>query len=131
MERYYTVSGNGTQEGKVLVKQQGLYYFISCRCKLASDSMYRLRVTCGAVHENLGILVPKDGCFVLDTKIPVKRLGTGDMFFTLLPKQEQASGIFVPIHPEEPFAYISQLKKSFLQYKDGQPGIYIQKMQEC
>ena len=131
MERYYSVSGNGTQEGKVLVKQQGLYYDFSCRCRLSGDVMYRLQVTCGSVHENLGILVPKDGCFVLHTKIPVKRLGTGDMFFTLLPKQESVSETFVPIHPEEPFAYISRLKRSFLQYKDGQPGISIQNMQEC
>ena len=67
---------------------------------------------------------------MLETKVPVKRIGEGEMSFILIPKQVPLSGTFVPISPEEPFAYISRLKKSFLVYKNGQVGILIDKMQE-
>ena len=117
--------------GKVQVERQGLYYHFSCRCRLEGDIIYRLLVTCGSVRENLGILVPKDGSFVLHTKLPVKRIGEGELSFSLVPRKEDLSGNFVPIRPEEPFAYISRLKESFLIIRDGQPGILIEKLQEC
>ena len=91
--------------------------------------MYRLMVDTGPVRENLGILVPKDGSFALDTKVPAKRIGEGNMIFSLISKQEEYKGTFVPIYPEEPFTYISRLKESFLVHRDGQPGINIEKNQ--
>ena len=87
-------------------------------------------VTCGSVQENLGILVPEEDSFILNTSLPVKRIGEGEMSFVLRPKQESLTGSFVPISPEEPFSYISRLKESFLLYQNGQPGIRIAKMQE-
>ena len=117
--------------GKVLVERQGLYYRFSCRCRLEGDIIYRLTVTCGSVRENLGILVPKDGSFVLQTKLPVKRIGAGELSFSLVPRNDDFAGTFVAIRPEEPFSYISRIKKSFLVIRDGQPGILIEKLQEC
>lgn len=93
--------------------------------------MYRLVVTCGSVRESLGILVPKDGGFVLETRLPVKRIGAGEMAFALVPKHEVCKETFVPIHPEEPFAYIARLKKSFLVLQNGQAGICVSQTQEC
>ena len=129
MERYFSVTARGKHAGKVLLRQQGLYYHVQCRCDLTGNSIYRLVVTCGTVRESLGILVPKEGSFVLDTKLPVKRIGTGDMSFSLVPKQESDAQTFVPICPEEPFAYIARLKRSFLTLRDGQSGIYIEQKQ--
>ena len=54
--------------GKAEVTRQGLYYLFSCRCKLESDTMYRVTVSCGGHHENLGVLVPMGTEFGLDTK---------------------------------------------------------------
>ena len=92
--------------------------------------IYRLIVSGEMTRENLGILVPEGGDFILRTKIPVKRIGDGKMVFTLVPKQDDISGPFIRIIPEEPFAYISHLKDSFLTLRDGQPGISAGKMQE-
>lgn len=92
--------------------------------------MYRLIVSCGTKRENLGILIPQGESFILDKRLPVKRIGNGELSFSLIPKKESVSGTFVPISPEEPFTYISRLKKSFLIYRNGQPGILIDKMQE-
>lgn len=131
MERYYSVTHGREENGKVLVRRQGLYYHFHCRCRLEGGNIYRLMVTCGTRQENLGVLIPQDGSFVLDTKQPVKRIGEGDMSFSLVPKKESVRGTFVPICPEEPFAYISRLKTNFLVLRNGQPGIYINNMQEC
>ena len=131
MEGAFSVTLRGKQVGKVLVKKQGLYYSFCCRCDLCEDAIYRLTVICGTVRENLGILVPEDGSFVLETRKPVKMIGEGDCRFTLCTKQERTSDTFVPISPEEPFAYISRLKQSFLVLREGQPGIRITEMQEC
>ena len=85
---------------------------------------------CKSGRINLGILVPENGSFVLNTKVPLKKIGEGDMTFSLVSKQEQRQGSFVPIYPEEPFAYLSRLKASFLVYENGIPGIQIAKSQE-
>lgn len=113
------------QVGKVCVQRQGLYYHFHCRCKVTGSAVYRIRVLCGKVQDSLGILVPMDGGFGLDTKIPVKRLGEGKMEFLLVPKHEKSAGTFVPIYPEEPFAYISRLKEAYLVRSNGQTGIMI------
>ncbi len=129
MERQYSVLLKGQHCGKATVDRRGLYYQIRCRCILPSEDIFRLQVACEDLRENLGVLVPKEDRFGLDTRIPVKQLGEGDLSFSVQPKQEPFRGLFVPITDEEPFAYISRLKESFLIRKNGQAGIQIQKKQ--
>lgn len=111
--------------GQANVTRQGLYYHFSCRCKLGADIMYRVTVSCGGHHENLGILVPMGALFGLDTRLAVKRLGEGTLHFQALPKHGKATGRFIPIHPEEPFAYITRLQDAFLEIRDGQMGVVL------
>lgn len=125
MEGNYGVYFGKQLAGKVQVQRQGLYYRFVCRCQLSGEIVCRLSVTCGSSRENLGVVIPMDGGFGLDTKLPVKRLGTGEMEFRLLPKHEAATETFVPIYPEEPFAYISRLKDAYLVRKNGQAGILL------
>lgn len=129
MEGNYEVYFGGQPSGKVQVLRQGLYYRFICRCQLTGDVICRLWVYCGDKHENLGVVVPTGDGFGLDTKIPAKRLGEGELRFTLGPKHEQA-GTFVPIYPEEPFAYIERLKDAFLVRKNGQVGVMIADMKK-
>ena len=129
METYYPVSYNGKTCGKVTVSRKGLYYHFHCRCIMNCDAIFRLILLIGSHQESLGILVPFEDAFTLKTSIPVKKLKEGEWLFQILP-QYHSTGSFVPIHPEEPFAYISRLKESFLIYHNGQPGIKIEKMQE-
>lgn len=94
--------------------------------------MCRLHVICGNVRENLGVVVPMDGGFGLDTRLPAKRLGEGNMEFLLIPKHEEVqSGKFAAIYPEEPFSYIARLKDAYLVRKNGQVGILIREEQSC
>lgn len=125
MEGNYGVYFGSEQAGKVQVLRQGLYYRFICRCHLSGDVVCRLQVRCNGAEESLGVVIPMDGGFGLDTRLPVKRLGQGTMEFRLIPKHEAADGKFCPVYPEEPFAYISQLKRAFLVRKDGQVGVMI------
>ena len=125
MGENYGVYFGGRQVGKVQVSKQGLYYRFVCRCKMTGDVVCRLKVKCNGYYENLGILVPYGDGFGLETKLPIKRLGSGEMEFFLLPKHETAKGKFAAIYPDEPFAYIANLKGAFLEYQNGQMGIRI------
>lgn len=122
----YEVFFGNQPAGKVQVRRQGLYYRFICRCRLTGDVVCRLYVSCGGETASLGVVVPVDGGFGLDTKLPAKRFREGEPSFSLHPKQEVAPGQFVPIIPEEPFAYIERLKTSFLVRKYGQMGILLE-----
>ena len=125
MDRQYSVSRNGQHCGKVTVTCRGLYYQIHCRCILPPEDIFRLQVQCSGKTENLGVLVPGEDGFGLDTRIPVKRLGEGALTFSVRSKREPDAGRFVPIAEEEPFAYIARLKESFLEIRNGQMGIRV------
>lgn len=109
--------------GKVTVERQGLYYRIRCRCSLTGEVMHHLVVTSGEKREDLGTLVPFDGAFGLEKRVPVKKLGEGKPEFRLLPKHSSPNGKFYPVYPEEPFSYMSRLKDAYLEARNGQVGL--------
>ena len=130
MEKFYSVTCSGKSCGKVSVRKQGLYYHFHCRCTVDREDIYRLVLSCDDHRESLGILIPSEDAFCLRTKVPVKKLPEGEWSFCITSKQMEDNGLFIPISPEEPFAYISRLKESFLTSQNGQPGIQLEKMQE-
>lgn len=77
---------NGKPIGQVNISRQGLYYVFHCRCRLPENQNVRLLARCGEKEEDLGVLVPMDGGFGLDTRRPVKRLGEGSVTFALAGK---------------------------------------------
>ena len=112
--------------GTAQVTEQGLYYHVVCRCSLSGEVMYRLEVSCEEKRENLGVLVPGESGFGLDTRFPISRVGRGELSFRLLPRHDPLQGrLFVPITPEEPFAYLSRLKDAFLEIQEGKKGASI------
>lgn len=125
MDGTYSVYFGGKEIGSVTVTQEGLYYRFSCCCKLTGEIVCKLTVICDGERLNLGILIPEGNLFCLDTKIPLKRFPKGKPAFEAVPNKVVASGKFVPIKPEEPFAYIARLKEAFLSYQNGQPGVVI------
>jgi hypothetical protein len=94
------------------------------------EDVYRLILSSGDQQENLGILIPEGESFVLTRSVPVKQFRKGEWFFRIVPKEHTVTGTFVPISPDEPFAYINRLQEAFLVHHNGQPGIEIEKMQE-
>ena len=129
MEHYYEIALGKNPVGKVQVIRQGLYYRFICRCRLSGDVVYRLTVRGGDITENLGVLVGLGDGFGLDKKIPVSHLGEGKLEFILLPKSDRLNGEFIPIRPEEPFAYLTRLQDSFYVHQSGQAGIVLKEKQ--
>lgn len=121
IEREVTVGSRSV--GRVQVRRQGLYYVFHCRCALSGETPWRLEAACGEKKEDLGVLVPMDGGFGLDTRVPVKHFLEGQPEFSLEPRQETDGGTFAPIVPEEPFSYIERLKTGFLVRKYGEIGV--------
>ena len=115
----------GQAIGRAVVRREGLYWRFECRCSLSGEVVYRLRVRCGDKTENLGIPVPQNGAFELNTRIPVKKLGSGRMEMEAVPKRDKMEGQFVPLRAEEPFRYLRRLEDAFLQVRDGQVGIIL------
>ena len=123
MEQFYSVTLNEKNIGKVSVWREGLYYCFFCRCDLDLAGLYRLMVLCEKQEIRLGILVPFEGAFILKTKYPIKKIGEGNLKFRIVSANCPISSPIMPVIPEEPFAYISRLKESFLVFQDGQQGI--------
>lgn len=123
----YEIKEGTRPVGQVTVTRQGLYYQISCRCDIREKAMQRLIVLAGDKREDLGTLVPVDGAFGLEKKIPVKRLGEGTPEFCLLSRNGGEDRKFIPVYPEEPFSYMSRLKDAYLERRNGQLGIVIRR----
>lgn len=128
----YPVMDQDKQIGRAQLTREGLYYRLVCRCKLPAGGMCRLEIQCGEKRADLGILVPVENGFGLDTHFPVNRIGTGEIVFRLQPHRDASmERIFIPLKPEEPFRYLSRLKDAFLETRGGQRGISIPKNISC
>lgn len=125
MEEQYSIKLGDKTVGKAEVHREGLYYRVRCRCPEMGTGVYRVTVSCGGRDERLGILVPVDSCFGLDTRIPVKKVGEGPLSFFAVPKHGPVEGRFVQLSPEEPFRYISRLKDAYLEKRNGRVGVVI------
>ena len=130
MEGNYEVRFGAKSVGKVQVLRQGLYYHFICRCAFDADIVSRLVVRCADKCENIGVLIPSGDGFFLDKKIPAKTFGEGIPEFYLAPRHDTVNGKFIPIYPEEPFAYIARLKDAFLTTQKGQRGVMLKQIPE-
>ena len=125
MEGTYDVMLGSQKMGTVSVGRQGLYWQFCCRCDLSGEVMYYLTVHVGSSTEKLGLLTPLDGRFGLNTKLAVKRLEQGSPVFVLQPRRSGLSGQFIPVYPEEPFAYLTRLHEAYLATQNQQMGILL------
>ena len=122
LEGSYAVYLEDKAAGKLQIEKEGLYYRLTCRCVVPDDLVYRLFAVTDQGRENLGVVLPENGGYVLQRKIPAKRLQPGCRFL-LSARGEENTGKFVPVYPEEPFTYITQLETAFLEVRNGQTGL--------
>ena len=125
MEKTCPILLGGQTVGQASVIQEGLYLHISCACRFSGEMLYKITLTSGDYTEELGIPVPSEGRFRLRTSRPAKRFEGNELVFCASPKHNPLTGRFVPLKPEEPFAYITQLQNAFLEVRGGQVGLVI------
>ena len=121
----YEIMLGGKSIGWMEVQQEGLYYRFCCRCDLTGSVIYKIIADCGGEKRNLGIVVPMGGRFGLDTKVAVKYFQKAEPHFCAVPRHQSIEGKFIPVYPEEPFAYLSKLQKAYLEKRNGQIGVVI------
>lgn len=127
MEGNYPILLGQETIGQANVTREGLYYRFDCRCSFTGESMFRLHASCGGKEAVLGLPVPEGESLVLRTKVPAKRLGQGNLSIRAVGKHRLEQGEFIPLSPQEPFAYIAQLKNAYLAKKEGTTGILLTK----
>lgn len=117
MLQNFDVTYDGQTVGRVELEREGLYYRLSCRCRVQDSEIHRLYA--GGVK--LGVLIPDGGELVLETRVAAKRLKEG-CSFSLEEKRET----FIPIHPGEAFGYLGKLRLAKLAFREGEPGIFLE-----
>ena len=125
MTGIYEIYQGSQPIGTAEVFQEGLYFRFRCRCKLSGTVMHRISVCVNDVTYDLGIPVPKNDEFNLETRVPTKHFGKGDVKFSIIPHLRKSESKFYPISPEEPFAYLAKLRKAHMERRDDQIGIVL------
>ncbi len=126
MEGSYGLEFGQEAVGQVRVERQGLYYIIDCKCSQFTDQMYDLIVAWGEHRCRLGLLAPLGSGLALHKKLPVKEAGQGRPVFGLRPRHQAIPEGFIPLHPQEPFAYLRRLENAYLTACNGALGVVLQ-----
>lgn len=117
MLQNYDVTYDGQTVGRVELEREGLYYRLSCRCRVNDRGIHRLY----AAGERIGVLIPDGGELVLETKVAAKRLKEGGGF-----SLEEKRETFIPIHPGEAFGHLGKLRLAKLAFREGEPGLFLE-----
>lgn len=118
----YSINSGNECVGTAHVVKEGLFYRIHCQCGLTGTIPCRITVT-GEREADLGICVPlKDG-FGVETRIPIKRVGEGELRFRVLAKRRDNAELFVIPSVDEPFTYLRRLGSAYLSVRNGQVGL--------
>ena len=105
--------------GTMEVSREGLYYLFRCKCKLPLNQIFRITVSCGNEPVNLGVLIPCNDTFCLDTKRPIKLFAQAEPLFTIISDSDN----WIPVRKDRPFSKIEDLESGIFRQQDGVPGI--------
>ena len=98
--------------GEANVKKQGLFYRIHCLCRISGSVPFRIAVR-GDREVDLGLCVPMEHDFGLNTSIPISKVGNGKLEFWARPTHTIQKLDCVTVSPDEPFGYLAKLKDAF------------------
>lgn len=129
MQKTFDILLGNQKIGKAEVKKEGLYYQFKCRCHLSQSDICTITVSGNGTKRKLGVCVPMDGMFGLDTKIPVKHIGEEPFVFSAAIKSSETQEQFYPIESDKAFPHLELLASAFLCTKNNQQGIRINIMQ--
>lgn len=122
----YPIYADGEAVGKVELIRSGLYYELFCQCRPIREQMSELVVQTADTTEKLGLLIPKNGSLQLHKKVPIKRLGEGQLRFALQRRGEDTEET-VAVDPEKPFAFLERLNDAYLVTEAGESRIAFRK----
>ena len=116
----YSICNGEDKVGVARVSREGLYYRIQCTCGLGSVPY---RITARAEHQiDLGMCVPNGDTVSLEVRIPMKKLGKGNLSFYIETPNEKQQENWYPISLEKPFPHIAKLKQAYMVSSNGKVG---------
>lgn len=115
----YIVQLDGSIVGSAKVTREGLYLHIVCKCTFAESGLYKIEAEGPSGTVNLGTCVQRQESFGLDTRVPVKHLGIGELVFRVLVPPKNKEQVRIPISEREAFAYIAKLRNARLIIQSG------------
>ena len=119
----YTIWANGKSAGDAEVIKSGLYYKIMCRIVRPKKGMYRLNVRCCEKTVDLGLCVPMQDHFGVDTSVPIRKIGEGELIFELI--GEHHSQKFIAISKETPVKHLAEYSKMRFVILEGEKGVIL------
>lgn len=109
---HFTVYREDKSFGSAQVFREGLYFRVSIRC----PGSVRVFLQGDKSVLDLGICVPMEERFGIETRVPVKWVG--EKVLTI--RTEEA---FYPVSADKPFLHLQQLRSSVFTVRDGLYGI--------
>ena len=125
MQETYSVKFENAIVGQVEIVRKGMFYKISCHCRLPNIGRYRLYLNNETSVFDLGVLIPNTGDYTLVTSIPMHRFGSTDVIFTVRSAQQVEMGVFVPVDSTKPFSLLAHLEHACYQAQNNMVGIWI------
>ena len=120
MENVYPIFLNGQTIGRAGVIKTGLYYRISCKCRLPDLRPWRIRIA----DVDLGVCLREGDHCSLRTTVPQKEISGSIVFEAHLPEIE----VFLPLDPNNTFAHMEVLLSAAYRVKKGIPGLIIKEV---
>ena len=117
----YQLYLDNKQVGTAMVIKEGLYYRFSCVCNLPMDCIYKVMVSDGSSVVKLGVFIPENDKFRLNSRIPIKKLLGDDLYFII----EKNNVIISKVGNNVEFAHLDRLENARLKTTDGQKYILI------
>lgn len=118
----FDVMLNERTVGTASVNREGLYYHFSCKCILPDKDIHAIWVLWEGGSRKLGVCVPEGRYAYLNTKVPVKYIPGGKLYFRIDHREELD---FYPVDPDVAFAHMDKLTKARFAEVNGKPGLVI------
>lgn len=128
MKERFTIFRVGEAVGEASVVREGLYCRIRCRCRGLEKKIHRVEASSEAGKVSLGVLIPNEDVWELETRIAAKRFGD-DLQFAIVEEgrvRREKKETFVPVADGEPFAYLDRLETACMAQEDGRIGVVIE-----
>ena len=122
MMQYNVMQGDRTV-GSVEVFDEGLYRSIKSKCWLPRG-IYRLFACWQEKEELIGVCYPQADIYVLEKRIPAKRLPLEGIRFRIAEKKVDTHE-FILVSEDQPFPALHLLEKASFCRTGDQCGIYI------
>lgn len=110
----YIVSMEDHAVGKARVEKQGLFYCITCLCRFPGNRLYNIHLSTDEGTADLGLCASNKE---FKTRIPIKKLGEGELHFCVVPRHDDAR--LYAVRENVVFPYLSKLPQACLRLKNG------------